>query len=102
MSEARVSIRRGAVYLPAELCARYFSGLDTVIVLIREGRLMVLPVMHMTAGGTLLKIRNVRGDRVAAAPDVFEANGLTDLAAEDLPVRWSAEDAALIVTLPEN
>ncbi len=102
MNDARVSVRRGAVYLPAGLCARYFSGLDAVIVLIREGRLMVLPVMHMTAGGTLLKIRNARGDRVAAAPDVFDANGLSDFAAEDLPARWSAEDAALIVALPEN
>jgi hypothetical protein len=102
MSDARVSIRRGAVYLPAELCARYFSGLDAVIVMIRDRRLMVLPVMQMTAGGTLLKIRNARGDRVALAPDLFDANGLGDFAAEGLPVRWSTEDAALIVALPEN
>ena len=100
MSDMRLSVRRGSVYLPAALCARHFSGLDAVIVLIRDGRLMVLPVRQMSAGGTLLKIRNARGDRVAAAPDVFAANGLDDLEAEDLPVRWSAEDAALIADLP--
>lgn len=102
MSAARVDVRRGAVYLPAELCARHFAGIDAVIVLIRERRLMVLPVMQATAGGCLLKIRNARGDRVAAAPDVFAANGLADFAAEGLPAAWSDEEAALIVALPEN
>ena len=97
-----MDIRRGAVYLPADLCARHFDGVDAVIVLIRDRRLMVLPVMQATAGGCLLKTRNARGDRVALAPDVFAANGLDDFGAENLPARWSAEEAALIVTLPEN
>lgn len=102
MSAARVDVRRGSVYLPAELCARHFDGLDAVIVLIRDRRLMVLPVMHAAAGGCLLKIRNARGDRVATVPDVFAAHGLEDFAAEGLPAAWSHEEAALIVALPDN
>ena len=102
MTAQVVDVRRGSVYLPAALCARYFRDLDAVIVLIRDGRLMILPVMRMAAGGCLLKIRNARGDRVAAAPDVFEASGLGGLEARGLAARWSVEEAALIVDLPAN
>ena len=34
--------------------------------------------------------------------DVFEANGLATFVAQDLPARWSAEDGALIVPLPNS
>lgn len=94
-----VDIRRGAVYLSAELCETYFRGIEAVIVLIRDGALMVLPVRQMAAGGCLLKIRNARGDRVAAATDVFAANGLAELTAEGLAAIWSASDGALVVPL---
>lgn len=95
-----IDIRNGSIYVPVDIYDTYFAGLNAVIVLIRDGRLMILPVRQMAAGGCLLKIRNARGDRVATAPDVFDAHGLADYSARDLAVRWSAEDGALLADLP--
>ena len=95
-----LDIARGAVYLSAEIVDTWFRGLDAVVVLIRDERLLILPVRQAAAGGCLLKVRNARGDRVASAPDVFRASGLEDLAAEAVPARWSVEEGALIASLP--
>lgn len=95
-----IEVRRGSIYVPCEIYATYFAGLEAVIVLIREDKLMILPVRQMAAGGCLLKVRNARGDRVATAPDVFEAHGMAEFSIADLEVRWSAEDGALIANLP--
>ncbi|MEQ8503900.1 MAG: hypothetical protein RIB80_01145 [Rhodospirillales bacterium] len=92
-------IRAGKVYLSAALCETYFKGIEAVIVLIRDGCVHVLPVHQMAAGGCLLKVRNVQGDRVASAPDVFLANKMDDLERKDVPARWSTEDGALILQI---
>ena len=97
---ARVGVRGGSVYLPAEVYDRYFAGVQAVIVLIRDGSLQILPVRQMAAGGCLLKIRNAAGDRVATAPDVFHARGLADWRQDGLAARWSSELGALLVDLP--
>ncbi len=97
-----VSVRAGAVYLPAALVERYFRGIDAVIVLIRDHRLMILPVAQATAGGCLLKVRNAAGDRVAQARDVFQDMELLDLEAENLEARWQSEAGALCADLPRT
>jgi len=73
-----------------------------VIVLIRDRRLMILPVHQATAGGCLLKRRNAAGDRVAQARDVFLDRGLAQLAIADLPASWVSAEGALCADLPEN
>ena len=97
---ARVDVRAGSIYLPAEVYQTYFAGVQAVIVLIREGSLQVLPVRQMAAGGCLLKIRNAAGDRVATAPDVFQARGLAEWRGEGLAARWSSDRGALLIDLP--
>ena len=97
---ARVDVRAGSVYLPAEVYETYFAGVQAVIVLIREGSLQILPVRQMAAGGCLLKIRNAAGDRVAAAPDVFQARGLAEWCGAGLAARWSSAQGALLIDLP--
>ena len=97
-----IKIRRGSVYFSVDVYDTYFAGLEAVIILIRDDKLLVLPVMQMAAGGCLLKVRNASGDRVATAPDVFEAHGLTDFSAESVPVQWSSEEGALIAPLTAN
>lgn len=99
---ALISINRGSIYLPHSVYETYFSGIDAIIVLITDGALRILPVQHVSAGGCLLKIRNARGDRVAAAQDVFAANGLSDWTREDLEVKWDQSQAALICDLPSE
>ncbi|MEM1362158.1 MAG: hypothetical protein AAGF94_10640 [Pseudomonadota bacterium] len=97
-----IDIKRGSIYVSAELYETYFAGLDAVIILIRDGNLLILPVRQMAAGGCLLKMRNARGDRVATAPDVFEAHSLSDFSAMALEVTWSADDGALVAPLLVN
>lgn len=95
-----MDIRRGSVYLPVSVVETYFRGIDSVIVIIRDGAVLVLPVHHAAAGGCLLKIRNAAGDRVATTPDVFAAHDLADFTAMNMPAQWSASDGALRVSLP--
>lgn len=99
---AVLSVRDGSVYLPAAVVETYFRGIASVVVLIRDGRLMILPVHQATAGGCLLKLRNAAGDRVAQARDVFQDQGLLDLSLIDLPANWVSEQGALCATLPAD
>lgn len=94
-----VDVSRGRIYLSATLCDTYFRGIDAVIVIVRDATLQVMPVNQMAAGGCLLKVRNKAGDRIASAPDVFVEHGLLDWAAENLPVVWSSDDAALMIQI---
>lgn len=96
----RIGVRDGSIYLSSDVIDTYFRGIDAVIVLMRDDTLQILPVRHMAAGGCLLKIRNAAGDRVASARDVFAANELLDWADPSLSASWSAQQGALLATLP--
>ncbi len=104
MSEpAHITIRRGSLLLSAADCARFFCGLEAVV-LLREGRdLLVLPVRHVASGGYVLKLRNSAGDRVVAAADFFRANGVGDEDELQLTARWDAQRVGLraLLALPE-
>lgn len=95
-----VKIARGAVYIPAEVYLTHFRSVAAAAVIVRDGKLLVLPILQMAAGGALLKIRNAAGDRVVAAPDVFAEHGLQDWHADGAQAHWSDADGALIVPLP--
>jgi hypothetical protein len=99
---AWIGVRDGSVYLPAAVVATYFRGIDTVVVMIRGSRLMILPVHQATAGGCLLKRRNAAGDRVAQARDAFLDRGLSHLSIPELPAWWVSAEGALCAELPEN
>ncbi len=96
---ARISVRGGSVYLPAETAERYFRDVEAVAVLIDDSLLRILPLHRMATGGTLLKRRTAAGDRVASAWDAFAERGLATWEAEDLPARWSASSGSLDVCL---
>jgi hypothetical protein len=97
---AVLTVRDGSVYLPAAVVETYFRGIDAVVVLIREQRLMILPVHQATAGGCLLKLRNAAGDRVAQARDAFQDRGLLELTVAEVPAQWVSEEGALCAVLP--
>ncbi|MEM7400295.1 MAG: hypothetical protein AAF354_15470 [Pseudomonadota bacterium] len=93
-----MTVRRGSLYISRDLCERYFSGLEAVILLRADHDLMIMPVRHAAAGGYLLKLRNSVGDRVVTAPDFFREQGWNDDHRQDLPVFWRTERAALCAT----
>jgi hypothetical protein len=96
---AAVTIRRGAIHLPAALAERYFAGIEGVILLRRDGRLLVLPVRQAAAGGYLLKWRNRQGDRVIHAADLLVEHGLDEAQEQIVPVAWRSDLAGLELQL---
>jgi hypothetical protein len=71
-----ITLRRGAIHLPAALARRYFAGVEGVILLFRDGQPVIMPVRHLAGGGYLLKQRNRQGDRVIHAADFCAEHGL--------------------------
>jgi hypothetical protein len=99
---AEISIRRGSIYLPADVYQLYFPEIEAIIAIIRDGVLLIMPVQHVSAGGCLLKIRNAQGDRVAAAQDVFVANDLGEWSCDNLKAEWDQSQAALVCVIPSK
>ncbi|MBL8482492.1 MAG: hypothetical protein JNJ60_09860 [Rhodocyclaceae bacterium] len=92
------SVRAGNIYLSSECCAACLAGVESVAVLERDGKLMVVPLAAGSAGGLLLKRRNARGDRVIHAQEIFRRCGYRE-SFEECPISicWSAELAALLL-----
>lgn len=93
-----VSIARGNVYLPRETYDTYFSTIEAAALLPHPEGILLLPLIQDSAGGSLIKIRNSRGDRVIHAQEFYRINGY----AEQLPeirhtVKWLSEKAALLI-----
>ncbi|TDP46332.1 hypothetical protein [Zavarzinia compransoris] len=92
---ARLTLRRGSLYLPAPVYDRYFAGLSAVVLLRRADGLMVLPVRFSGGGGYLVKQVNGAGDRVVAAGDFFRDQGLDDGTDRSFEAVWDSADMAL-------
>ena len=93
---AIVTLKRGSLYLSRAIYDRYFHGLEGIVLLRREGDLLILPVRHAAAGGYFLKLCNSAGDRVVTAPDFFREHGADDGLERRLPVSWVSARAALV------
>ncbi len=99
-----IIVARGNLYLSREVCDACLPGIDAVALLERDGQVMIVPLIPESGGGLLLKIRNVRGDRVIHAQEFFREKGyLEDFEQRVLPVQWDPELAALtIAALPKS
>ena len=94
----QVTIARGNIYVPREVCETYFPGLDAVALLPHAEGVLLIPLIQQTAGGMLLKVRNLRGDRVVHAQEFWRQNGYAEDFTEHIyPVRWNRERAALLL-----
>ncbi len=97
---SRIQIRGGSLYLEASVYTKYFAGLECVILLRRQDKLLILPVRHAAAGGLLLKVRNPQGDRVVHAREFLQDQGLDEQQEWTLPVQWNSQSAALVAAWP--
>lgn len=98
--ETRYSVRiaRGSIYLDLEACDRYLPGVVSVATVCRDGSVLLLPLHGAAAGGSLLKVRNARGDRVVHALEFLRTLGIdADTPELDVRVRWDAEIAGLVL-----
>lgn len=92
-----VHLKRGSLYLSGELYDRYFSGLETIILLGKNEDFLIMPVRNAASGGYLLKLKNSSGDRIINAMDFFRDQGFPDETDIEFDVEWDQEMSALKV-----
>ena len=96
---ASAGVSAGDLHLSREACARYLPGIESVALLSREERVLVVPLTRESGGGLLLKVRNARGDRVIHAQEFFRNHGYAeDFTPRRVTLRWDESAAALVLT----
>jgi hypothetical protein len=68
----------GYLHISAEVAVTYFPS-DSLIAMMRDGELWLLPVANRSSGGLLLKHRNTHGDRSVLIWEVLPENTVTGL-----------------------
>lgn len=93
-----VAVARGNIYLTREICDAYFPDMHSVALIVRDDKLLIMPLIQQSAGGLLFKIRNSRGDRVIQAQEFFREKGFAeDFQEQTIAVQWNSEWAALVL-----
>ena len=91
-----VKVAKGNLYLSREICDACLPGVEAVALLDRDLQVMIVPLIPESGGGLLLKVRNLRGDRVIHAQEFFREKGyLEDFEERAFAARWNPESAAL-------
>jgi hypothetical protein len=96
-----VRVENGSLYLDADVYAEFFGGRDAVAVSARDGQIVLFPLSHASAGGSLAKVRNARGDRVIHARELLRGIDVDDSDSHELAARWDQELAALTFPRPK-
>lgn len=93
-----VFIGDGRVVVPVATYDLYLAGASSAALVERDGQIFLVPLHGPTAGGMLLKQRNVLGDRVLLAADFLAERGLGRFTPErPCAVRWMAEAGGLLI-----
>ena len=94
----QVTIGRGNIYIPVATYEAYLKKIEAVALLPHENGILIFPLIQDSAGGLLLKIRNLNGDRLVHAQEFFRNNGyVEDFEERSADVRWLTDRAALLV-----
>ncbi len=90
---------RGSIYLTREICDVYLPAIECVALIARDEMLLIMPLIQESAGGLILKVRNLRGDRVIQAQEFFRDKEFAeDFQEQNIAVCWSSEWSALALT----
>lgn len=93
-----VTIARGSIFVPSRTYETYLSGVGAVALLPDDSGLLLVPLIHDSAGGLLLKIRNNAGDRIVHANEFFRNNGyVEDFTERECTVRWLTTRGGLLI-----
>jgi len=90
-----ITLRRGSLYLSAEIYLKYFAGLEAVVLLERDAHLYIMPVRNASGGGYLLKLKDSNGSRIINAMDFFRDRGKDSFDEIIVNVFWDQEMSAL-------
>jgi len=97
----RLRIKDGSIYLDAAVYERYFRRIQSIAVVLREQRILLLPLRTLGSGGSIVKLRNARGDRVIHAREFLRGLDLDDPEERELEAEWDPELTALSVPNPK-
>ncbi len=98
MSKLNVMVARGNLYIPQETHETYLKGVEAVALLPHEEGILIFPLIQDSAGGILLKVRNLQGDRIIHGQEFFRNNGYAETSEEKYcTVRWLPDRAALLI-----
>lgn len=93
-----VRVAHGSFYLARELCDRYLPAITCLATIVRDGQVFLMPLLGPAAGGSLMKFRNARGDRVVHADEFLRSLGIgVDAPEQWVEVRWVTDMAALVL-----
>lgn len=96
IAHSGVTIARGSIHLPRELCDAFFPATDLAAMLMRDRRVFIVPLIAQSSGGLLLKTRNARGDKVLHVQEFLRQHGYADDAEPyRCAVEWQPEFAAV-------
>jgi hypothetical protein len=97
--EACAVLVAGNLYLSRETCQLFLPGIESVALIRRDGRVLIVPLTRESGGGLLLKYRNSRGDRVIQAQEFFRSLALSeDFVRHRVAIQWDDSTAALALT----
>lgn len=96
-----ITIKGGKIYLSVEMYDTYFAGRDSAALIKWQGDLLLLPVVSQAQGGLLIKITNLRGDRVVDAVDVLRRLDVSDAKTFVCSAQWSSEMSGLVLQIPD-
>lgn len=83
---------KGYLVIPKHLAERHFPG-DSLVALMRDSRLFLLPIRNQASGGLLMKHRNSKGDRSVFIDEVTRGREIKG----KFKAVWQEADAALVV-----
>jgi hypothetical protein len=93
------AVAAGNLYLSCEVCQRFLPGIDSVALIRRDNRVLIVPLTRESGGGLLLKYRNSRGDRVIQAQEFFRSHALSEARdSRRVAIQWDDSAAALVLT----
>ncbi len=96
----QIQFENGSLYLEHDVYNTYFKSVQSVALLRKEKKYLLMPVQQ-AGSGLLLKIRNARGDRVIHAHEFFQNHGVDINESKMLDVEWNPDYAALTFEIPE-
>jgi len=107
MNETRrthlIKIARGNVYLPVQTYNTYLKNIEAVALLPHEEGFLIFPLIRESAGGVLIKIKNLAGDRIIHAQEFFRNNSIPESFDEIVcDAWWERERHALLVAVPAS
>jgi hypothetical protein len=93
------AVAAGNLYLSREVCQRFLPGIESVALIRRDSRVLIVPLTRESGGGLLLKYRNSRGDRVIQAQEFFRSHALSEARdSRRVAIHWDDSAAALVLT----